>query len=92
MPDDPKTAGDGPEMTRLLARLFPDDPTKPRCKHFNAWWGPDAASMTKEQRAAAINRVLDMDERGELQRITAAEIDGDTPQVDVRDWLKERGL
>lgn len=79
----------GPEMSRLLARLF-DNP-KRKLVNFNAWWGPDAEMATVEQRAAAINRMLDADERGETVRMDHFPDDGPEPR-DVRDWLKELGL
>lgn len=63
----------GPEMTRLLARLFPADPSKPRLVNFNVTWGPVYAA-TVEGRAAAINHVLDMHERGETVLVTPEEI------------------
>lgn len=62
--------GRGPELQRLIDRLT-GDPTK-RLKAFNVWWGPEAHALTTEQRAAAINRVLDQIERGETEDVTNA--------------------
>jgi hypothetical protein len=91
IPSKPTTASQhGPEIARLLSRLF-DNP-KRRLRHMHVSWGDKAHEMTVEERAAAINRMLDdHDESGRCVPIGDIDADG-PPQVDVRDWLKERGL
>jgi hypothetical protein len=62
------------------------DPDK-RLINFNVWWGPDAANMTVEERAAAIMGMLDSS-----RRVEPGEIDGRAPKVDIRGWLREQGI
>lgn len=76
-----KNTGATPEADKMIDRLMngpvmPDGsrPKDYRLINFNAWWGPDA--QTSEQRAAAVNRVLEMHDRGELKTILPGEIDG----------------
>jgi hypothetical protein len=47
----------GPEEARLIDRLF-NDPTKV-LRNFHVSWGPGAHKATREQRAKAINDMLD---------------------------------
>ncbi len=47
----------GPEEQRLLDRLF-GDPTR-KLVNFHATWGPQAHKATREERAKAINDMLD---------------------------------
>lgn len=62
----------GPEMTRLLSRLF-DDPTR-RLLNFGIFPGPDAHKSTVEELAAAINVAFDEVESGRARSVES--IDG----------------
>lgn len=79
----------GPELTRLRDRLF-NNPER-RLLHMNVWWGPRAASLSVEERAGLMNRAMDGREGG--RHTPVEDIDaGGPPQVDVLEWLRERGL
>lgn len=79
-------ASETPEMDRLIDRFF-GDPDK-KLVNFNAWWGPNAASMTAEQRAAAINKALDAMERGDCEVVKDFDDERREPR-EVRDILKD---
>jgi hypothetical protein len=76
----------GPEMTRLLDRLYGNP--KRRVVHFNAWWGPNAHKLTVEERAATINRWLDEIEEG---RATPVSFDEDFEQIDASGMEARQG-
>lgn len=69
------------ELERLTERLR-------TARNFNVWWGPDAASLSVEERAALLNRILDDREAGRLQPVDIHR-ELDAPKVDVRDWIRQ---
>ena len=80
LPVPPKTT-DGPEMKRLLARLFGD----PRRKLLNLSITRGDGPATPEDIAREMNRAMDQVERGEARISTTFE-DSREP-VNVRDFL-----
>lgn len=58
----------GPEMTRLLDRLF-GDPNK-KTMNFNVFPGPKWNELSEEERAKTINDALDSIEDGTAEEIT----------------------
>lgn len=62
----------GPEMTRLLDRLYGDPDPDKRAKHFSLTPGPRFHEMTEEQIAKTLNDAFDDIENG-----TAREVDLD---------------
>lgn len=82
---DPKQTTD--ERDRLAARFEPKalpDGSTIQLVSIRPWWGPKAAGMTPEERAKALNDV--MDQEGVRTVHFPA---GDQKPQDVRDWLKE---
>jgi hypothetical protein len=63
-----------PEMDRLTERLK-------GAKNFHVDWGPEAWKMTREERAAELNRALDSLENLDCD---CAPPDSGQPQVDIR--------
>ncbi len=53
------------EMERLKERLFPKD--GPHIKNIHIEWGPEAHRLTPDERAGAVNKVLDQLEAGDFE-------------------------
>jgi hypothetical protein len=70
-----------PELDRLKDRLA-------GARNFHVSWGPEAHTLTPEQRAAEINKALDQRDSG-AARMTGFPKSG-RPKVNVRDWLASR--
>lgn len=73
----------GPEMQRLLDRLF-NDPNRTLC-HFNVWWGEKAHELTTEERAKVLNNVFDQEASG---NVTYGLPESTVPKINVIEYLK----
>jgi len=73
----------GPEMQRLLDRLF-NDPSR-TLRHFNVWWGDKAHELTTEERAKVLNDAFDQEASGNV-RYGLPESSG--PKINVIEYLK----
>lgn len=61
------------ELDKLKERLF-GDPDK-KLMNFNVFWGPEAHTLTPEERAKAINEVFDALDRGDCRKLEPWELD-----------------
>lgn len=61
---------EAPEQDRLLARL-----NESRVVSAHVSWGPEAENLTPEQRAAAINNIMDQAEEQDRDRVSVRRAD-----------------